>query len=94
MVRTSYDDDEEGCSNEDVEDFGGSGENVAARSFEDHDHHFNDDELDYSLNKMSITPKNSFLKYYMFGGDLCGSALRMPSRIRPSTSPESSWCTN
>ncbi|PSS23849.1 RNA polymerase I-specific transcription initiation factor like [Actinidia chinensis var. chinensis] len=90
MARTSYDDDEEGCSNEDVEDFGGSGENIAAWSSEEHDHHFDDDELD----KMSITPKNSFLNSYMFGGDLCGSALRMPSRIRPSSSPESSWCTN
>ncbi|GFY95767.1 RNA polymerase I specific transcription initiation factor RRN3 protein [Actinidia rufa] len=83
MARTSYDDDEEGCSNEDVEDFGGSGENIAAWSSEEHDHHFDDDELDYSLNKMSITPKNSFLNYYMFGGDLCGSALQCPLESGP-----------
>ncbi|KAG5534461.1 hypothetical protein RHGRI_022558 [Rhododendron griersonianum] len=92
MVRTTYDnDDEEGSSEEDVfEDFtGGSGENVVndamAASYEDHD--IDLDEFDYSMNKMSITPKNS-LKY-RFGGELRGGAMQMPSRIRPSMSPES-----
>ncbi|XP_058180575.1 uncharacterized protein LOC131299052 [Rhododendron vialii] len=92
MVRTTYDnDDEEGSSDEDVfEDFtGGSGENVVddamAASYEDHD--IDLDEFDYSMNKMSITPKNS-LKY-RFGGELRGGAMQMPSRIRPSMSPES-----
>lgn len=92
MVRTTYDnDDEEGSSEEDVfEDFtGGSGENVVddamATSYEDHD--IDLDEFDYSMNKMSITPKNS-LKY-RFGGELRGGAMQMPSRIRPSMSPES-----
>ncbi|KAL7223677.1 hypothetical protein ACSBR1_025180 [Camellia fascicularis] len=92
MVRTTYDDDEEeGSSDEDVvEQFmGGSGENIAAGdamvgSFEEHD--LDLDEFDYSLNKMSITPKNSL--NYRFGGGLHGG-MQMPSRIRPSTSPES-----
>lgn len=92
MVRTTYDDDdEEGSSEEDVfEDFTGrSGENVVddamAASYEEHD--LDLDEFDYSMNKMSITPKNSL--NYRFGGELRRGAMQMPSRIRPSMSPES-----
>jgi len=91
MVRTTYDDDEEGSSEEDVfEDFTGrSGENVVddamAASYEEHD--LDLDEFDYSMTKMSITPKNSL--NYRFGGELHRGAMQMPSRIRPSTSPES-----
>ncbi|PSS36602.1 RNA polymerase I-specific transcription initiation factor like [Actinidia chinensis var. chinensis] len=92
MVRTTYDDDdEEGSSDEDVVDgfMGRSVENIAgdamAASFEEHD--LDLDEFDYSMNKMSITPKNS--SNFRFGSELYGSAMRMPSRIRPSTSPES-----
>ncbi|KAA8547617.1 hypothetical protein F0562_004046 [Nyssa sinensis] len=86
MVRTTYDDDEEGSSDDDVaENFG---ENIAdegmACSFEEHD--LDLDEFDYSLNKMSITPKNSLI--YRFRGESRGP-MQMPSRIRPSTSPES-----
>ncbi|KAI6671632.1 hypothetical protein NL676_006517 [Syzygium grande] len=44
------------------------------------------EEFDYALNKMSITPKQSSM--YKFGGGL-EELIRMPSRIRPSTSPES-----
>ncbi|KAJ0681446.1 putative RNA polymerase I specific transcription initiation factor RRN3 [Helianthus annuus] len=44
----------------------------------------NDDEFDMNLSKMSITPKDSF----MFG-NLQDRKMQMPSRIRPSTSPES-----
>ncbi|KAK9280246.1 hypothetical protein L1049_013933 [Liquidambar formosana] len=91
MVRATYDDDEEGSSDEDVaEDYydGNNKENVAdegmTESFEEHD--FDLDEFDYSLNKMSITPKNSF--NHMFSRDL-QVPMQMPSRIRPSTSPES-----
>ncbi|KAK9285008.1 hypothetical protein L1049_024190 [Liquidambar formosana] len=71
MVRTTYD-EEEGSSDEDVaQDYeDGNGENVAEdgiqKSFEEHD--FDVDEFDYSLNKMSITPKNSFS--FSFGGEL------------------------
>lgn len=39
------------------------------------------DEFDYVMNKMSITPKNT--SGFHFGGE------RMPSKLRPSTSPES-----
>nr|GLL46411.1 RNA polymerase I-specific transcription initiation factor RRN3-like [Ipomoea trifida] len=38
-------------------------------------------EIDYNLNKMSITPKNTLLQ--RFGGEGAGAGLRMPSRIRP-----------
>ncbi|KAA8532095.1 hypothetical protein F0562_006763 [Nyssa sinensis] len=92
LVRTSYDDDdEESSSDEDIAQnyvAGGNRENIAddeiAGSFEEHE--IDLDEFDYSLNKMSITPKNS-LKY-RFGGEL-RRPMQMPSRIRPSTSPES-----
>uniref|UniRef100_A0A5B6ZC63 Putative RNA polymerase I-specific transcription initiation factor rrn3 n=1 Tax=Davidia involucrata TaxID=16924 RepID=A0A5B6ZC63_DAVIN len=91
IVRTTYDDDEESSSDEDVAEncaAGGNRENIAddgmASSFEEHD--LDLDEFDYSLNKMSITPKNSL--NYRFGGDFRGP-MQMPSRIRPSTSPES-----
>ena len=90
MIRTTYDDDEEGSSDEDdaVGCTYGNGEDIAddgmARSFEEHDADL--DEFDYSLNQMSITPRNS-LKY-SFGGESMGP-MKMPSRIRPSTSPES-----
>ncbi|XP_076946093.1 RNA polymerase I-specific transcription initiation factor rrn3-like [Bidens hawaiensis] len=43
-----------------------------------------DDEFDMNLNKMSITPRDSF----MYGGQQ-DRKMQMPSRIRPSTSPES-----
>ncbi|OMO80074.1 RNA polymerase I specific transcription initiation factor RRN3 [Corchorus capsularis] len=42
------------------------------------------DEFDTAMSKMSITPKNGYC--YKFGGR---DSTRMPSRIRPSTSPES-----
>ncbi|KAI4327870.1 hypothetical protein L6164_020282 [Bauhinia variegata] len=44
-------------------------------------------DLDCVLNRMSITPKNS-LKYYGYERE-AQDFRRMPSRIRPSTSPES-----
>ncbi|CAA0374648.1 unnamed protein product [Arabidopsis thaliana] len=73
MVKATYDEDEE--DDNDAE--------VIVNGDEDSDE---DDEadLDYALNKMSITPKHSF-KNKMERDRL----LRMPSRIRPSTSPES-----
>ncbi|XP_076910424.1 RNA polymerase I-specific transcription initiation factor rrn3-like [Bidens hawaiensis] len=43
-----------------------------------------DNEFDKNLNKMSITPRDSF----MFGHQQ-DRKMQMPSRIRPSTSPES-----
>jgi RNA polymerase I-specific transcription initiation factor RRN3 len=72
MVKATYDEDDD---DNDAE--------VIVNGDEDSDE---DDEadLDYALNKMSITPKHSF-KNKMERDRL----LRMPSRIRPSTSPES-----
>lgn len=43
------------------------------------------DEFDTTLNKMSITPRGSSNKF----GDKMRGFMQMPSRIRPSTSPES-----
>ncbi|KAJ7971918.1 RNA polymerase I-specific transcription initiation factor RRN3 [Quillaja saponaria] len=82
MVKTAYDDDEEenSSSDEDVADHILDGDRVnqiddrMVRSFDEQDYL---DEVDSVLNRMSITPKYS-IKY-----------MRMPSRIRPSTSPES-----
>ncbi|OMO94659.1 RNA polymerase I specific transcription initiation factor RRN3 [Corchorus olitorius] len=52
------------------------------RSFDEQEHDL--DEFDTAMSKMSITPKNGYC--YKFGGR---DSTRMPSRIRPSTSPES-----
>lgn len=90
MVRTTYDDDDdedddhsEVSIDEDIAEDGENGVNTTddgiAMSFDD----LALNEFDNSLNKMSITPKN-----YRFGSELQGR-MRMPSRIRPSTSPES-----
>lgn len=94
MVKTTYDDDEdededaEGSSDEDGEEsVDGAVENRGdgmATSFDERD--IDMEEFDYALNKMSITPKQSSM--YRFGSGL-DELVRMPSRIRPSTSPES-----
>ncbi|XP_059623369.1 RNA polymerase I-specific transcription initiation factor rrn3 isoform X2 [Cornus florida] len=93
MVRTTYDDDdddEEDSCDEDVDEIclRGNGLDIedggASSSCEELE--FDIDEFDYALNKMSITPKNSL--NYRFGGEL-QRPMQMPSRIRPSTSPES-----
>ncbi|PON78708.1 RNA polymerase I specific transcription initiation factor [Trema orientale] len=78
MVRPTYD-DEEDSSDEEVDVNAEIERNDEfSRNHED----FDLDEFDNALNQMSITPK------YRFGGAL-NDPLRMPSRIRPSTSPES-----
>lgn len=79
MVRPTYDDDQEDSSDEEVDEapLGGNGGSHEG---------FDLDEFDNALNQMSITPKDS-LKH-RFGG-VMKEPLRMPSRIRPSTSPES-----
>lgn len=89
MVRTpTYDEEEEyhGSSDEDVAEIFTDtleenliDDEAMATSYDDRD--FNLDEFDSALNKMSITPRNSI----MYRRD----AIQMPSRIRPSTSPES-----
>ncbi|RVW29516.1 hypothetical protein CK203_077403 [Vitis vinifera] len=88
MIRTTYDDGEDSSDEEPAEDYEAShpddvmNDDAMARSYDSHDLEL--DEFDHSMNKMSITPKNSL--YYRFGDEL---KVQMPSRIRPSTSPES-----
>lgn len=86
MVRTTYDDeddddDEEGVSDDDEANDGVSN-GRGPMSYEDDD---DDDDFDMNLSKMSITPRNNT---FMFGNQ-DNQRMRMPSRIRPSTSPES-----
>ncbi|KAF8406741.1 hypothetical protein HHK36_008833 [Tetracentron sinense] len=88
MVKTTYDDDEYGSSDEDSDkDFGDGNEGFVddgmARSFEQNEFDF--DEFEYSLNKMSITPRSTL--NHMLADNL-HTPMRMPARIRPSTSPE------
>lgn len=97
MVRSTYenddDDEDEGSSDEDVAEFSGrvnrmeiyDDDTYGGIDDEASDHDL--DKFDYSLDKMSITPKN--LSTRLYGSDLRGAYLQMPSRIRPSTSPES-----
>ncbi|KAL1564536.1 RNA polymerase I-specific transcription initiation factor RRN3-like [Salvia divinorum] len=81
MVRSSY--DEEGTSDEDVADAYDCENGMTIpddRSGRSSDEEDSDaDEFDPCLEKMSITPRDSS---HRFGG-------RMPSKIRPSMSPES-----
>lgn len=86
MVRSSYDeDDEEGTSDED--DNCENGISIPDdRSHRSYDEGESDvDEFDCSLDKMSITPRDSSHK---FGGRM-QRFTQMPSKIRPSMSPES-----
>ncbi|KAM7523936.1 hypothetical protein LguiA_013838 [Lonicera macranthoides] len=85
MVRPACDNDDEDDDDEEhiLDEYNNEGhldQNAVAMSFDE------DDLDEFNLNQMSITPQNS-LKY-RFGGDLRGRT-QMPSRIRPSTSPES-----
>ena len=84
MVRTTYSDDNED-DDEELEDLDAPGTNVG--SLDDHveiDIN-NDDDLEYSMNKMSITPYNrSFHHPLAMDND---GGLSMPARIRPSVSP-------
>ncbi|XWS45663.1 hypothetical protein CRYUN_Cryun15aG0155600 [Craigia yunnanensis] len=94
MVNPAYDDayddnNDEGSSNDDlIQDFVYENEDImndgVAKSFDEQG--LDLDEFDCALKKMSITPKNS--SSYKFGGRF-QEPTRMPSRIRPSTSPES-----
>ncbi|CAN0829868.1 RNA polymerase I-specific transcription initiation factor RRN3 [Linum grandiflorum] len=91
-VKTSYDEDTDFDEEDDEE--GGSDDEEAVDDYEvmyteDGMARSLGDDLDMtdfgnSLSKMSITPRNSSLKQ-RFGAE----GLRMPSRIRPSMSPES-----
>ncbi|KAJ8764151.1 hypothetical protein K2173_005063 [Erythroxylum novogranatense] len=80
-VKTTYGGDEEDSSDEEIAEDGDgltdNGEKLMGRSYEMQD--VDIDHFDFAMSKMSITPKNAFGVQRM----------QMPSRIRPSTSPES-----
>lgn len=80
--------DEEDLSGEEdvdeVQDHLSDDDEEMGRSLNDREEDF--DDFENSMNKMSITPRNSF-KYSM-GGDHKMIPMKMPARIRPSTSPE------
>ncbi|XVE87572.1 hypothetical protein DITRI_Ditri18aG0128200 [Diplodiscus trichospermus] len=86
----AYDDDNDAGSSDDdsIQDFVNEEEDImndgVGQSFDEQE--IDLDEFDCALKKMSITPKNGFS--YKFGGRF-QEPTRMPSRIRPSTSPES-----
>ncbi|KAL6576065.1 hypothetical protein OROHE_000536 [Orobanche hederae] len=82
MVKSTYDeDDREGTSDEDV-----AGNGTSIQDDDGYDGENSDaDEFDCSFDKMSITPRDSSSK---FGGRK-QRFMQMPSKIRPSTSPES-----
>jgi len=85
MVKTTYSDDNEDDEDDELEDLDAPGMNVG--SLDDHveiDMNSDDDGLEYSMNKMSITPYRSFLNPLVTDSD---GGLSMPARIRPSVSP-------
>ncbi|KAH9710480.1 RNA polymerase I specific transcription initiation factor RRN3 protein [Citrus sinensis] len=86
MVKTAYHGDKEDNSDEDVDEDNGDHLMVDGMGRNPDEQDLDLDEFDYALNKMSITPKNSF------SCRLDGQSrqpMEMPSRIRPSTSLES-----
>ncbi|GAB4835494.1 hypothetical protein Ancab_000403 [Ancistrocladus abbreviatus] len=88
MVRTTYDDEDDDESDDGDDDVvelvhAHGGESIA-ESFEEHNY---PDDFHDSLNRMSITPKDSL--HWNFGAENKHIPTQMPSRIRPSTSPES-----
>ncbi|KAM5547044.1 RNA polymerase I-specific transcription initiation factor RRN3 [Rosa sericea] len=88
MVQRTYDEEKEGSSDEDGDEAFAvdNEENVMDYEILQCLEEQQFDEVDNALNKMSITPKDSLHK--RFGGAV-NKPMRMPSRIRPSTSPES-----
>lgn len=88
MVRRTYEEEKEGSSDEDGDEAFAvdNEENVMDYEILQCLEEQQFDEVDNALNKMSITPKDSL--HNRFGGAI-NKPMRMPSRIRPSTSPES-----
>lgn len=82
LVKTTYSDGDD----DELGDLDAPGMNVD--SLDDHvEIDLNDDEgIEYSMNKMSITPHRSFYHPMAMSSD---SGLSMPARIRPSVSPPS-----
>ncbi|KAL9177219.1 hypothetical protein ABFS82_01G044900 [Erythranthe guttata] len=88
-VRKAYEEDEDEVTSdeEDADTISGRGNRRMSDGSEmsDDEENFDDDAFDCSLDKMSITPRDSSAK---FGGRM-QRFVQMPSKIRPSTSPES-----
>jgi RNA polymerase I-specific transcription initiation factor RRN3 len=86
MVKTTYSNDNGDDDDDELEDLDAPEMNVG--SLDDHvEIDINsDDDLEYSLNKMSITPHRSFYHPMATNSD---AGLSMPARIRPSVSPPS-----
>ncbi|CAN6162954.1 unnamed protein product [Urochloa humidicola] len=83
LVKTTYSDDE----GDELGDFDAPGMNVD--SLDDNveiELNSDDDDIEYTMNKMSITPRHSFHHPMAMSDD---SGLSMPARIRPSVSPPS-----
>ncbi|CAN6193347.1 unnamed protein product [Urochloa humidicola] len=83
LVKTTYSDDE----GDELGDFDAPGMNVD--SLDDNveiELNSDDDDIEYTMNKMSITPHHSFYYPMAMSDD---SGLSMPARIRPSVSPPS-----
>ena len=91
MVKTTYSDDNEDDDDDELEDLDAPEMNVG--SLDDHleiDMNSDDEGLEYSMNKMSITPYRSFLHPLATPLPTDSDAGRsMPARIRPSVSPPS-----
>lgn len=85
LVKTTYSNNDSDDDDE-LGDLDAPGMNVG--SLDDHvEIDFNsDDDIEYSMNKMSITPHRSFYHPMATSRD---SGLSMPARIRPSVSPPS-----
>ncbi|KAL6552211.1 hypothetical protein OROGR_008365 [Orobanche gracilis] len=81
MVKSTYDEDDRNSTSDD--DVAGNG--MGNQDDGDDEENSDADEFYCSLDKMSITPRDSSSK---FGGRK-QKFVQMPSKIRPSTSPES-----
>lgn len=84
MVKTTYSNYNSDDDDDELGDLDAPEMNVG--SMDDHvEIDFNsDDDLEYSMNKMSITPHRSFYHPVAINSD---AGLSMPARIRPSVSP-------
>jgi len=85
LVKTTYSNNNSDEDNDELADIDAPGMNVGSL-----DDHFeidfnNDDDIEYSMNKMSITPHRTFYHRLATNSEFSS----MPARIRPSVSPPS-----
>lgn len=86
MVKTTYSNDNGDDDDDELGDIDAPGTNVGSLDDDVEIDMNSDDGLEYSMNKMSITPHRPFYHPMATNGD---SGLSMPARIRPSVSPPS-----